>query len=67
MLTLEARKGGGNMRPAIGAIVGPLAPMLLNVLAGIFAGAVAFVIVAGIKRLRARGAAATGATPPPTR
>ena len=45
--------------PAIGAIVGPLAPMLLNMLAGILAGAVAFVIVAGVKRLRARGAAAT--------
>ena len=45
--------------PAIGAIVGPLTPMLLNALAGVVAGAVAFAIVAGIRRLRGRGAAAT--------
>jgi len=45
--------------PAIGAIVGPLTPMLLNALAGVVAGAVAFAIVAGIKRLRGRGAAST--------
>jgi predicted DNA repair protein MutK len=45
--------------PAVGAIVGPLAPMLVNALAGVVAGAAAFAIVAGVKRLRARGAAAT--------
>ena len=45
--------------PAVGTIIGPLAPMLVNALAGVVAGAVAFAIVAAIKRLRARGAAAT--------
>ena len=45
--------------PAIGAIVGPLTPMLLNALAGVVAGAVAFAIVAGIKRLRGRAVAPT--------
>jgi len=45
--------------PALGAIIGPLAPMVLNAIAGIVAGAVAFAIVSGIKRLRARGGAAT--------
>jgi predicted DNA repair protein MutK len=45
--------------PGFGAIVGPLAPMLLNAVAGVVAGAVAFAIVAGIKRLRGRGAAPT--------
>ena len=45
--------------PAFGAIIGPLAPMLLNALAGVVAGAVAFAIVAVLKRLRARGVAAT--------
>jgi predicted DNA repair protein MutK len=45
--------------PAVGAIIGPLAPMLFNALAGVVAGAVAFAIVAGVKRLRGRDAAAT--------
>ena len=45
--------------PAVGTIVGPLAPMLLNALAGVVAGAVALAIVAGVRRLRARGAATT--------
>jgi uncharacterized protein len=45
--------------PGFGAIIGPLAPMLLNALAGVVAGAVAFAIVAGIKRRRGRGAAPT--------
>jgi predicted DNA repair protein MutK len=45
--------------PALGAIIGPLAPMLLNAIAGIVAGAVAFAVVSGVRRLRARGGAAT--------
>jgi len=45
--------------PALGAIIGPLVPMLLNAIAGIVAGAVAFAVVSGVRRLRARGGAAT--------
>jgi predicted DNA repair protein MutK len=39
--------------PAVGAIVGPLAPMLLNALAGVVAGAIAYATILGAKRLRA--------------
>ena len=42
--------------PAVGAVFGPLTPMLLNALAGIVAGALVYAVLTLVKRIRAPAA-----------
>ena len=46
----------GNDLPGVGAVFGALAPMLLNALAGIVAGAVVYAMLALVRRIRAPAA-----------